>query len=215
MLETLLPRRREVRRGLPVLPGRYPLVGHAPALYRDATALFRRGRDTLGPLFWVSQGFGLWMVACTGRAGFDLLRSKATTNRHFRAGMPALIGESLLGQDGAVHHHMRSSMNGSFSPKGLSAARIGELSAAMMEERVERWSRGGEIAVLEETQELTLELFFRLIGVETGNVGEWAARYRELVHGAFPIVPRWVPGSPTSRADRAREWLDARRSGVL
>ena len=210
MLETLIPRRREVRRGLPVLSGRYPLVGHAPALYRNATGVFRRGRESLGPLFWVSQGFGLWMVACTGREGFDLLRGKATTNRHFRSGMPALIGESVLGQDGAAHHHMRSSMSGTFTPKALGAARIGELSAALMEERVRRWTRGGEIVVLDETQEITLELFFRILGVETADLGAWAERYRELVHGAFPIVPRWVPGSPTARADRARIWLDSK-----
>jgi cytochrome P450 monooxygenase len=215
MLETLLSQRAEERRGLPVLPGRFPLVGHAPSLYRNATALFRKGRDTLGPLFWVSQGFGLWMVACTGREGFDLLRSKATTNRHFRGGMPALIGESMLGQDGAVHHHMRSSMNAPFAPKGLSAARIGEMSAAMMQERAARWARGGEMTILDETQSLTLDLFFRLIGARVTDLPEWAARYRELVHGAFPIVPRWMPGSPTSRADRARAWLDERIRAIL
>src|SRR3954464_4061078 len=68
------------REGLPVLPGALPLVGHVPWLYFCAPEVLREAQQQLGPVFWVSLGFGGWQVACTNPEGFELLKSRHTTN---------------------------------------------------------------------------------------------------------------------------------------
>lgn len=54
MLSNPLTRSVQYRRGIPVLPGNFPVVGHLPSYYAGADELFQGGADRLGPLYWIN-----------------------------------------------------------------------------------------------------------------------------------------------------------------
>jgi cytochrome P450 family 117 subfamily A len=196
------------RKGLPVLPGAFPVVGHVPALYVDGFEIFRRGHETIGPLFWLYYGFGLWSITCTGRECIDVLRNKAASTIHIKRAASMMMGESLMAQDGATHLRMRFALNEPFTPRGITKTGIGTHMADVVNSRVARWAERRSVTVLSETQELALSVIFRIIGVEVDDLTEWRAQYQTFVLSAAPYVPDWIPGSPTWRAARARSWLD-------
>jgi len=202
------------RDGIPILPGAWPLVGHLPAVYKGATAVLQRGREELGPIFWVFAGPGMDVVSCAGPDALDLFRSKAFTSEHLQEISPLVAAGTLLAQDGAAHRHMRAAMNGPFSPRALAAKAVGPVVAGIIEERVARWSTLREIPIVTETKELALEIIFRLIGVQPGELGLWREHYGELLLANLGINTRF-PGSPASRAARAKKWLDARFQRII
>src|SRR4051812_42603150 len=53
-----LARRVAMRDGFPMLPGRFPVVGHMPAVALDELDLLREGERRFGPFFyWKTNGF--------------------------------------------------------------------------------------------------------------------------------------------------------------
>src|SRR5688572_18310081 len=116
MLQNPLTRALHYRRGLPVMPGYFPMAGHLPAYYDSAEAFFQGGYERLGPLYWIDMGFGSgWKLVCCGPAGFDLLKNKVTTNTHIAKTASLLIGEhGLLAVDGSTHQRVRSILNPPF-----------------------------------------------------------------------------------------------------
>ncbi len=53
----------EMKDGLPVLPGAFPLVGHIPLVYRGLAEGLQKATELgLGPLSRVTTGLGTWMV---------------------------------------------------------------------------------------------------------------------------------------------------------
>lgn len=207
MLRNPLDRAVRHRDGLPVLPGAFPVLGHAVALWHDTVAVIREGRALFGPIFWVNGGFEQWMAMCASTEAFEVLRSKASSMAYLKEAVSTLVGEAILGQDGATHQRMRSAMNKPFTPRGLTAAGIGAPIAELLSERVDRWAARRSITVLDETQEVTLNVIFRLIGVEVAELGAWAEQYRRFVFSTFPF-PTWIPGTPGWHAARSRAWLD-------
>lgn len=202
------------RDGLPVLPGAFPLIGHLPAVYKGAPALFRDARKELGNVFWVKAGPGFDLVSCAGVDAIEIFRNKAFTNEHLQEVSPLVARGTLLAQEGAAHRHMRAAMNGPFAPRALSAKTVGPMAGAVIAERVARWMDRKQVRILAETRELALEIIFRLIGVSPEDLGAWRRQYGELLLANMGISTMF-PGSPAYRAARAKKWLDARFQEIV
>jgi len=208
-------RTHHVKDGLPVLPGRLPIVGHLLGftLGRNPVDVMLEARERLGPLFWTDSGFGNWTLICTEPEVFEVLRNRVTTSAHFQDIVGVFVGKSLLGQDGPPHHHMRSALNSPFTPRGMTAARVGETTAEMIAAQLAGWSSDG-VAILEQTQKVTLDIIFRIMGIEADELDEWRKNYREFMLSGFAF-PLDVPFSPRRRGLRARAWLDDKLRGIF
>jgi cytochrome P450 family 117 subfamily A len=208
-------RARHTRDGLPVLPGALPLVGHTlyfSSFGRDTIDVLCEARDALGPLFWINVGLRNWMIACVEPEGFELLKSRSATSAHYQDGIGVFVGQSMLGQDGAAHRHMRSAMNGPFAPRGMAASGVAELTATIIDAHV--GALGTRVTILEETRRIALEVIFRIMGVPSGELDAWRTQFDRFVLSAFAL-PVEVPLSPVWWGKRARGWLDARLSAMI
>lgn len=201
--------RTPVRRrdGIPILPGMLPLVGAVPLFYHRMPEALRAAEASLGPLFWARLFGGRWFLCWTERESFDILRSRSVTSRHYTEEAGILFGQSMITRDGPAHQHVRSAANAPFTPRGISAGGASAIAAGMIAAAVRRWARAGEITVLRETQELTLDILFRVMGIPDQDLSAWRARYRQLLLAVFelPVNP---PGSPLRRAEKALAWLE-------
>src|SRR5262245_27891832 len=132
-------RARRFKDGFPVLPWALPLVGHTlyfSSFGRDTIDVLCEAREPLGPLFWVDVGMRKWLLVCTEPEGFEALKNRGTTSEHLQEVVGVFVGRSMLGQDGPLHHHMRSAMNGPFAPRGMTASRVGELTRDIVDAHV-------------------------------------------------------------------------------
>jgi cytochrome P450 len=204
------------RDGIPVLPGAFPLLGHMPMFYLHTPQTLKAAAESLGPLFWVRLIGGAWMLAWTERECFELLKNRVTTSRHLYDGgsAPLLVGDSMLVLDGAPHQHVRSAAKGPFTPRGLSESRIGAMMVEMIDARVRSWKRKREITLLAETQELALNVIFRIMGIPVHDLSEWSRRYREIFLSVLPISTK-LPGFPAYRAEMAHRWANQRLSALI
>ncbi|WP_437829145.1 cytochrome P450 [Sorangium sp. So ce1153] len=210
-----LARRVQTRHGIPVLPGGFPVVGHMPAIAVDALGLLREGQRRFGSLFFSHQGFEEWHLVYAANEAFSLFKSKAVDSSYLtEGGLGNLFGQTLMAHDGASHRHLRTAMNGPFSPKGLDAAEVGAIVATSVERKVRSWLGRRDVRVLRETRELALEVMFKITGVEDDELPEWRRHYEELMLLVLNL-PFDVPGSPRRRGLRAGEWLDARIRRIL
>lgn len=207
MILNPLTRRVRYLDGLPVLPGHFPVLGHAPSMHFDAIGLLRWGRETLGPLFWMVNGPHHRSATYTERDAFDLLKNRTTSSEYLKENTKVLVGESLLGQDGKTHQHMRTAMNAPFTPRGLTVTGVGPVLAELFRAGIERWQPRQRLTILSETQDLALAAIFRILGIDVADLSIWAQQYREFVYAISPL-PKWIPGSRTARAEQARGWLD-------
>jgi cytochrome P450 monooxygenase len=171
--------------------------------------MLRRARAEVGPVYWISLGFGQDCIVCTGPEAVEILRSKSFSSGHIAATSPLVAGQSLLGQDGDAHRHMRSAMNGPFLPRGLGASTVGAMMAKELSALAARWAARDRVRVATDIQETALAIIFRMLGVEPDALDEWRARYRTLLLANFGQKPNF-PGSPTWRAARAKAWIDER-----
>jgi cytochrome P450 monooxygenase len=199
-----------IKDGLPVLPGRLPVVGHMPSILLGGNPIHAmlEARERLGPLFWIDAGFGNWTLVCTEPEVFEVLRNRVTTSTHLQDVVGVFVGTSLIGQDGSPHHHMRSALNPPFTPRGIAAARVGEMTAELIAEQIAGWDSKG-IVILDQTQKVALDIIFRIMGIEARELDDWRHQYREFLLSAFAF-PFDVPFSPRRRGLRARAWLDER-----
>jgi cytochrome P450 monooxygenase len=207
-----LPMKETHREGIPILPGALPLVGHAPFNLGDVLTFLRNAEKRVGPLFWM-QNAGNWGLVCMGEPGFELLKNKVTTSEHIREAAKDFIGDALLSRDGAHHRHLRSAMNGPFTPRGLTSTGASALSAEVIEARVAGFARE-DLFLVHEAQQLALDIIFRVLGIDQSELGAWNHNYREFVLGAIPL-PFDLPFSPLRRARKGRQWLDARLSLLI
>ncbi|WP_434045104.1 MULTISPECIES: cytochrome P450 [Sorangium] len=207
-------RRVKTRHGFPILPGGFPVVGHLPALAIDELGLLREGRRRFGSLFW-TRGVEGWQLVHASNDAFSLFKSRSVDSSYLtEGGLGHLFGQTLMAHDGASHRHVRTAMNGPFSPKGLDAAEVGAVVAASVERRVRSWLGRRDVLLLRETRELALEVMFKITGVEDDELPEWRHHYEDLMLLALDL-PFDVPGSPRRRGLRARGWLDARIRRIL
>ncbi|WP_437611582.1 cytochrome P450 [Sorangium sp. So ce834] len=210
-----LARRVETRHGFPVLPGGFPVVGHMPAIAVDELGLLREGQRRFGSLFFWTHGFQAWQLVYASNEAFSLFKSKTVDSSYLtEGGVGHLFGQTLMAHDGASHRHIRTAMNGPFSPKGLDAAEVGAIVATSVERKVRSWLGRRDVLVLRETRELALEVMFKITGVEDDELPEWRRHYEDLMLLILNL-PFDVPGSPRRRGLRARGWLDARIRRIL
>jgi cytochrome P450 len=214
LLRNPLQRRVHDRHGFPVLPGRFPLIGHFPVMALQQLELMRDAKRRVGDLFWVELNPGFWTLVCVHEEAFQLFRNKVTTSEDFRSYVGDLFGESMIVHDGAKHHHMRGALNGPFSVRGLDAAAVGELFADTMDRAVRRLGERREVRILSATREIVLSLMFRMLGVPEQELSAWRVQYEELMMLAVAIRAD-LPGFPLRRGLRARAWLDERLRAII
>jgi len=218
MLELIAATNKSVRYrdGFPILPRSYPLdiARMLLGVDIDMEEAFREAHRDLGPLVYLRMPSRDWMLLCEGPEAFEVLKHKASSIEHNQRISPALIGQSMLAHDDPLHHHMRSAMNGPFVPRGLSANHVGAMTAEIITARVRRWEEHKTIKILAETQELALDIIFRILGIEPTELAAWRKHYQEFLLSLVPI-PIKLPGFPAYRAARARTWLDARFRGIV
>ncbi len=203
-----------MRSGFPMLHSRWPIVGHLPKMLLDVEALFRDGQRDMGNVFWVYGGFGVYSLVWASSDVMTALLNKATTSSHFEIIAEPFLGGTMIAKDGEAHRHMRGAMQGSFTPRGLTAAEVGPILAELIQARVNTWVDLKQIRVLRETRELALNLIFRMIGIPEADLSQWRHQYEEYVLAAINIPFEFI-GTPRWRGKRARTWLDARLQKLL
>lgn len=204
---------RETTGDFPELGGALPWVGHFPFVMFDPRRTYARAEAKLGPNFWVRQ-FGQRSLVSTAPEALTLLKNKTTTSTHYQDVAGALLGDSLIVNDGERHTRVRQSLAGAFTPRGLTAAGAGVGMAETIEQHVRAWVKEGEVQILPRTRELALDVVFRLIGLESGDLPIWRKKYETFLLNA--ILP-WldIPGAPRWRGRRAQVWLDEKLRAMV
>lgn len=214
MMQHLINLPPRYRDGFPVLRGKLPVVGHLGYFYIDGLGMLRAAEQRLGNIFWIDLAFGMWTLVYLGPGSFDLLKNKVTSSAHFDAFFSLFAGRSAISQDGVSHQHMRSAMNPTFSPHGLTQGGIGAIMAETVSRRIEGFASNKPIAALEEMQELTIDIIFRAIGIKDHDLPIWRKQYREFILSTYAI-PIMLPGFPQYRGAKARKWIDAQFRAMI
>jgi cytochrome P450 family 117 subfamily A len=208
MLLNPFQRADDRRLGLPVMPGRFPFIGHLPAFLVDPIALQRHASQTLGPLFWIDLGFGRdHGITFHDEEAFGLLKSSGVESLHFYENLELFFGRALIVTDGAPHRHARSILQKPFGPGGLQRAGVARIARDAMVDRVRSWHDRPRVKILAETQEATLRVIFGIIGIRSDALSQWREQFRRFMLSALPLPFRF-PGSPHWMARRARNWID-------
>ncbi len=209
MLLNPLNRRHRLRHGIPVVPGAFPLIGHLPAIVCDLPRLLRQAEQTLGSHFWLDFGPVGHLMTSMDSEAFALLRHRDVSSALIEKIAPEVFGGTLVVQDGGAHRQARDAIQAAFLPMGLTQAGIGDLFAPIIRARVQRWRDRGDVPILRETGDLTLELIFSLMGIPTQELPEWHRKYRQLLQ-LIVAPPIDLPGLPLRRGRAARNWIDGR-----
>ena len=72
-----LDRSPAARDGVPVIGGRFPKVGHLPAIAWDMPLFLTWAKREYGPCAWVDRGFGSHILQLAGDASFDVFAQQA------------------------------------------------------------------------------------------------------------------------------------------
>lgn len=179
-------------------------------LVRDLPGLLRACGADSSPMHELSFPFTFDFYLWSEPEALSLLSRKDVS-----ASESARIGEvisgrtSMLSSDGADHRRRRGASNQPFTPKGLSLTGVAAVITEVVERRVGEMLERGEVRMLDETQALTLEILFRVLGVPQHEVEDWVVRYGYML--ASTMLPKLnFPGSPYRRALEARRWVDER-----
>ncbi|MEM9691333.1 MAG: cytochrome P450 [Myxococcota bacterium] len=208
---------RPHRMGFPMMPGRFPRLGHLPALTWDMPALLEWGVERCGPSFWIDRGFGSEVLQLTDAASFSMFRNKTTDSSFHEEAAGALLGRSMIVLDGPEHKRVRGATTSAFSPVGLDRAAVGQVIAEVARRRVEAWAgpwSEKRVPIAREMRELALEVIFLIIGIELSDVPAWRHHYEELLLSAINI-PFDFPGSPQRRGWKAEAWLEREMGEIV
>ncbi len=191
-------------------PGRVPWLGHLPRLARDLPGLLRGAAGKEERLSRLRMPFGSDIYLWASVESLDLLSHKDVSAVESAKIGEVIVGHtSMLGSDGADHRRRRTASSAPFTPRGLSMTGVSDVIREVVLERVEAMLQRGALRMLDETQALSLEILFRVMGVPRDELDEWVRRYNHLIRGA--LGPRWnIPGFPRHRALKARAWVDER-----
>ena len=143
-----------------------------------------------------------------------LLSNKVTASQDGLEVVGPMMGESMPVTDGADHRRMRGAVARTFTPKGLSAARAGQIMATKIQQRVASWEGAPKLKIVTLARDLTLDIIFAIVGVPEDSSAEWRRRYDDFLLG-FINLPVRVAGSPQWRSRRARRWLDRRLEAIV
>jgi cytochrome P450 len=198
--------------GLRLPPGNLglPVIGESIALASDPERFVRERYARYGPVF-KSRIFGHPMVFMVGPEAlrFVLLTERDTfaSGGAWPPALEALLGDSLMMQDGEEHDRNRAMLNPIFHGKGLEAY-LPEIEATVRDHAA-HWARQGEIAWYDAFKALTFELATRLLlspelGSEMQRLGHL---FGVMSAGMSPLVPVPLPGTKYRRALAARDHL--------
>ena len=207
-------RKIEMQDGFPVLPGAFPLVGHAPAIVMDLPSLLRKAEKEVGTHFWLDFGVSGRELTCLVPDAAPLLQNKVTTSTALEALDPEQLTDVLMAKDGQQHRKMRAGMNGPFQFAGITVADLGSVFASMIQARVDRWVVQRSVSLVHETRELVLAIFFRIMGIPDNDYALWLKhydRFRMLI--VAPAVD--LPGMPRPRGRSSRAWIDLRLQRLI
>jgi cytochrome P450 len=189
--------------GFPILPGRFPVIGHLPSLAGDTLGLMRWAERTVGDFFWMKAAFGRYSLYCLHPDVFSIFKNKVTSSTFLGEVASDFLGRSLLVHDGAVHKHMRGAMNGPFLPPGLTAAGTGAILADLIEQAVRSWAPRTPFRILAATRELILAAIFQIMGIPESDLPAWRKNYE-----AYVLLALNFPGPTRWRGWKARLWLN-------
>ncbi|MCB9744785.1 MAG: cytochrome P450 [Alphaproteobacteria bacterium] len=197
------------RLGIPIAPGRLPVIGHALHITLWVESFLKRLEGLGEDMVWVRNAPGSWVVDCLNPAALDLLRAKTSSNAHYSQLAEVLLGRSVLTRDGQEHRSQRNAMNAPFTPKGLGALGTSAIMKETVLERMGRLLDQPEFVGLVETRELALDIIFRILGIDRDELPAWREHYEDVLLSTFPL--KWdLPGSPHRRATRGRAWVSER-----
>ena len=195
---------------IPVAPGAWPIIGHLPSMVKNQFSFLLKQEEDLGPLFWVHSGFGQWSVVVTGKPAHKVMKNKETRSDVMGEDDPVtgyITANTVSIHDGAPHRRIRGSMQAPFTPKGMTAAKIGEVLQQLAEQHISRWKDKQELTILNETSEFALDIIFRMLGVENLDLPQWRKKYNQFI-GPFTIIPIDLPGTPRRKSIKSVEWMD-------
>ncbi|EDM79143.1 cytochrome P450 [Plesiocystis pacifica SIR-1] len=195
---------------IPDAPGRLPGVGHLVAMSRAWPKLLREVAGGGEPLVRLRMPFGSDIYLWPRPEAHALLLDRELSSVGSAELGAIIIGHtSMLSSDGADHRRRRASSSAPFTPKGLSMTGVSAVIAEVVGRRIPAMIERGQVRVLDETQALSLEVLFRVLGVPGDELDEWVSRYAIMVRGV--LTPEWnIPGMPYRRAMKARAWVDER-----
>jgi cytochrome P450 family 117 subfamily A len=213
-----LPLGPRQRQGIPVAPGYMPGLGHVPALLADLPGVLNSGASE-GPVFWMNMGGDRWVLTSAQEDWFAMLRNKETSSEILSemaadavAGNP--LGRSILVLDGPAHRRTRGALSGPFTPRGMSAAGMGQTIAEVIGARMAGWPKETRIPIVRATREIAIDVIFRTLGIAVEDLRVWRVKFEEMLCLAIPVVDK-VPGSPGWRARRARAFVDDRLRDIV
>jgi cytochrome P450 monooxygenase len=124
------------------------------------------------------------------------------------------LGRSRLVIDGAEHRRTRGAMNAPFTPRGMSAAGMGQAIAEVIAARVSSWPNEARVPIVNETREIAIDVIFRALGIPLEDLRVWRIKFEEMLGLAVPWVGK-IPGSAGWRARRARAFVDERLREIV
>lgn len=209
MSDFAFPRTRDPRVQARVAPGRLPLLGHLWQLTFRQVGFLAEQRDAERAPVWVHNGPAGWQLTLLDPAHHELLRDKSATVAHYTTVAPLLLGRSLLTRDGAEHRRTRGALNRPFTPQGLTGAGVGALLHDVVGAWAARVAAKDEVVLLSAARDVTLDVIFRILGIEDEDLPAWRHHYEEILLSVLPIRLR-LPGLPAWRAARGRLWVETR-----
>ncbi len=192
-------------------PGRWPLLGHLPAVAANPLAMLERWHAQLGDLYRLEMPLApLWMVnrpeeierVLTARGAFR-------KDRDLRKAKP-LFGEGLLTSDGDFWMRQRRLAQPAFHRERVEgyAARMVELA----QELAGRCERGAVRDVHRDMMALTLQIacetLFGDAQVDAGAVSSGLEIVLQRFEGVNSLLPPWLPVGFPARFRRGLAQLD-------
>ncbi|MEV4439485.1 cytochrome P450 [Streptomyces sp. NPDC049577] len=201
---------------VPVVPGAWPVVGHAPQLMRRplefVTSLAAHG-DV------VRLGLGMLPVHAVTHPSL-VRRVLVDDARHFSRGRlfekaSLFLGEGLAAISGPVHRRHRRVIQPAFHPQRIAAGVPAMREAA--QGLAAAWRPGQTVAVDRAMNDLSLDVLARTLlptAAESGAGGEFHRALPVLTRGMMTrsVLPEWwtrVPTPGQRRFDRAHRTMDA------
>lgn len=168
--------------GSPLIPGYFPGVGHLPSIIYHAPRFFRYAEDIAGDFFWIKFGTSR-MLTCNRQESLELLSNK-TTNMNFQGELASFMKNTMAATDGERHRELRLLPQHAFSPSGIASSGIMEEFSKKITNSINKWIVTGNISLMREISELSLSMFFIMLGTEVKNTN----RLQNAIHKYFCLL---------------------------
>lgn len=195
---------------IPVASGALPLIGHLLPILNKRKEFFLENAEKFKSPFWIHLGFGRWQVVLPIGATFKVLKNKFTDSDVIPEFISYITNNSIIIADGKWHRRMRGAINAPFTPRGLSAANIGQITNDVIDSHLDVFEANAMIKVLDVTGLVALDIIFRMLGVPKGEVKLWRDKYSQFLATLAIFIPIDLPGFPLRKAKNAGIWMSNR-----